>query len=141
RRPRGGAAPTGKDQSRRRAPEEQGHLGLFCSPHAPDGLGSEVNPMLINCIAYQDGRKLADIRVAEIHTYITRPNCFVWVALKDASDDELQTMQREFNLHELAIEDAHQGHQRPKVEEYGESLFTVLHLVEQIDGELHVGEI
>ena len=50
-------------------------------------------------------------------------------------------MQREFGLHELAVEDARHGHQRPKIEEYGDSLFAVLHTVE-IDGdELKVGEV
>ena len=37
--------------------------------------------MLINCVAYQDGKKLADIPVSEIHSYVKRPDCFVWVAL------------------------------------------------------------
>ena len=97
--------------------------------------------MLVNCIAYQDGRKLADIPISDIHNYIGRPDCFVWVALKDATDQELATMQREFNLHELAVEDAHVGHQRPKIEEYGNSIFAVMHLIEVIDNDLHVGEI
>ena len=97
--------------------------------------------MLINCIAYQDGQKIADITVSEIHDYIQRPGCFVWVALKDGTDQELENMQVEFGLHELAVEDAHQGHQRPKVEEYGESLFAAFHLVEVVNNELHVGEI
>jgi magnesium transporter len=73
--------------------------------------------MLINCIAYQQGRKLADIPVADISDYLQRPGCFVWVALKDASAEELAQMKEEFGLHELAVEDASHGHQRPKVEE------------------------
>ena len=40
--------------------------------------------MLINCVAYQDGKKLAEIPKEEISTYVSRPDCFVWVALKDA---------------------------------------------------------
>ena len=62
--------------------------------------------MLINCVAYQNGRKLADIRVGEIHLYIHEPDCFVWVALADPDPAELEAMQREFGLHELAVEDA-----------------------------------
>src|SRR5690349_2574506 len=77
-------------------------------------------PMLINCVAYEKGSKLADISVKEISDYLLRPDCFVWVAIKDATDAELTVMQDEFGLHELAIEDARHGHQRPKVEEYGE---------------------
>ena len=86
--------------------------------------------MLLNCVAYQDGRKLADIEVREISEYLARPGCFVWVALRDAADAELETMQCEFGLHDLAVEDAKRGHQRPKVEEYEKTLFVVLHTIE-----------
>src|SRR5262249_26445349 len=55
--------------------------------------------------------------------------------------EELDQAKDQFDLHELAVEDARLGHQRPKVEEYGDSIFTVLHLIEVVDHELHVGEI
>ncbi|MSP96390.1 MAG: magnesium/cobalt transporter CorA [Betaproteobacteria bacterium] len=97
--------------------------------------------MLINCAAYQDGQKLADIPVADISTYVSRPDCFVWVALKDAESAELDEMQVEFGLHELAVEDARHGHQRPKIEEYGDSLFAVLHTVELTGDALTIGEV
>ena len=73
--------------------------------------------MLVNCVAYQDGRKLADIEPRAISEYLRRPGCFVWVALREATDTDLAQMQEEFDLHELAVEDAHHGHQRPKIEE------------------------
>lgn len=98
--------------------------------------------MLINCVAYQDGKKLADIDVSHISDYVNRPDCFVWVALRDASDTELATMQKEFGLHDLAVEDARHGHQRPKVEEYGDTLFAVMHTVElSATDELQIGEV
>ena len=97
--------------------------------------------MLINCAAYQDGKKLADIPIDQIHLYISRPGCFVWVAVKDPEAAELAAMQAEFGLHDLAIEDALKGHQRPKIEEYGQSLFVVLHMVENGSDELSVGEV
>jgi magnesium transporter len=97
--------------------------------------------MIVNCVAYQDGRKLADIRAEEISEYMKRPECFVWVAIKDPTDAELETMRREFDLHPLAVEDARHGHQRPKVEEYGDSLFTVLHIVELRGDEAVVAEV
>lgn len=86
--------------------------------------------MLINCVVYEDGTKLADIPVSEIREHISLPGCFVWVALQDAIPEELDELQREFGLHPLAVEDARHGHQRPKVEEYGSSLFVVLQLLE-----------
>lgn len=98
--------------------------------------------MLINCAAYQDGKKLADIEIDDISVYLAKPECFVWVALKDPGSDELETMKDEFGLHELAIEDVLNGHQTPKIEEFGESLFAVMHTVEmEEDGELKIGEV
>jgi magnesium transporter len=86
--------------------------------------------MLINCVAYQNGRKLGDISVADISEHVTRPECFVWVALFDPTRQEIDEMAAEFGLHALAVEDARKGHQRPKIEEYDDSLFAVLHTVE-----------
>ncbi|MDD5248962.1 MAG: magnesium/cobalt transporter CorA [Rhodocyclaceae bacterium] len=97
--------------------------------------------MLINCVAYQDGRKLTAMTTEAISDYVERPDCFVWVALRDATDAELDTMQEEFHLHPLAVEDARHGHQRPKIEEYGDSLFAVLQIVERQDGQLALGEL
>ena len=97
--------------------------------------------MLVNCVAYQEGKKLADIAKEAISDYLKRPDTFVWVALKDPTPDELEEMREEFDLPGLAVEDARHGHQRPKIEEYGDSLFAVLHAVEMRDNELHVGEI
>jgi len=97
--------------------------------------------MLINCVAYQNGVKLADLHAEEISDYISHPDCFVWVALRDATDAELEKMQEEFGLHDLAVEDAHHGHQRPKIEEYGDTLFMAMHIVETDHSELTVGEI
>ena len=97
--------------------------------------------MLINCVVYQEGRKLADIDEREISEYLARPGCFVWVALRDATDEELSQMQEEFDLHPLALEDARHGHQRPKIEEYGDMLFVVLHTVEVMGDELKTGEV
>ncbi|MBA4109119.1 MAG: magnesium and cobalt transport protein CorA [Leptothrix sp. (in: Bacteria)] len=98
--------------------------------------------MLINCVAYQDGKRLADIEPDAISDYLARPDCFVWIALRDATDAELAKVQEEFGLHDLAIEDARHGHQRPKVEEYGDMVFAVIQTVEfnAID-ELQVGEV
>jgi magnesium transporter len=97
--------------------------------------------MLINCVAYEEGRKLADIDKREISQYLARPGCFVWVALRDATDEELSEMQEEFDLHPLAVEDARHGHQRPKIEEYGDMLFVVLQTVEVMGDELKAGEV
>jgi magnesium transporter len=97
--------------------------------------------MLVNCVAYQRGQKLSDIPLGEVRSHLQRPDCFVWVALKDPQPDELASLQEEFGLHELAVEDAQKGHQRPKIDEYGSSLFIVLHLIEPVGDDLQTGEV
>jgi magnesium transporter len=97
--------------------------------------------MLVNCVAYQNGRKLADIEKHEISNYLARPGCFVWVALRDTTEAELAEMQEEFDLHPLAVEDARHGHQRPKIDEYGGSLFVVMNTIEVEGEDLRAGEI
>lgn len=97
--------------------------------------------MLINCVVYKNGHKLADIATESISEWLKKPDCMVWVALRDASDEELTLMQNEFGLHELAIEDARHGHQRPKLEEYGEIVFVVMQLPEVDNGEVRIGEV
>jgi magnesium transporter len=96
--------------------------------------------MLVSCAAYQDGKKLQDLEVAQIPDFLQLPNCFVWVALHDPQPAELNGMQAVFGLHPLAVEDAQGGHQRPKIEEYGDSLFVVLQMVEPNGDEFLVGE-
>ena len=61
--------------------------------------------MLINCVAYQNGVKLADLPVEEISDYLERNDCFVWVALKDTTNAELEKMQEEFGLRDQMIND------------------------------------
>ena len=102
--------------------------------------------MLVSCVAYEQGRKIADIPVADVSEYVHRPDCFVWVALFEPTQAELDEIADEFGLHELAVEDARKGHQRPKIDEYGDSLFAVLHPVELVkleDGtdDLRIGEV
>ncbi len=97
--------------------------------------------MLINCAAYREGHKVADLAPEELGAYLDQPDTFVWVALRDSDAAELESYRRLFNLHSLAVEDASHGHQRPKVEEYGDDLFVVMHLIDWVGGELQLGEV
>jgi magnesium transporter len=97
--------------------------------------------MLITCVAYRNGAKLADFDVRDIRQYIGQPDVFVWVAVRDPEPAELELLQTQFTLHPLAVEDARKGHQRPKIEEYGDCLFVVLHMIEEDGSELRVGEV
>ena len=97
--------------------------------------------MLVNCVVYENGIRLRDIAVDEIPQFLGRRDCFVWVALRDPSAEELARLQSCFGLHELAVEDARHGNQRPKLEEYDDMLFASLHLLRYAEGEISVGEV
>jgi len=97
--------------------------------------------MLVNSVAYKDGRKIADVTREEIHTYLERNDCILWMAVRDPEPHELDELEKEFGLHPLAVEDARHGHQRPKFEEYGDLLFFVLHMIEPDGEDLRVGEV
>jgi len=81
---------------------------------------------IINCASYADGRRVADVPLQDVHTALKDPRQFVWIGLHEPSEAILQKVKQEFNLHELAVEDAHNAHQRPKVEIYNDSIFVVL---------------
>lgn len=97
--------------------------------------------MLINCAAYKEGHKLADISIQEISNYLSQAGVMVWVALKDPTDQEIKTMQEEFDLHDLAIESAKQKSDRPKIEEFGNVVFSLAHLLEIKEGKISRGEL
>jgi magnesium transporter len=81
---------------------------------------------VVNCAAYLDGRRIAVIEMNNIHRVLQHSQKFVWLGLHEPTEETLQQLQREFSLHDLAIEDAHNAHQRPKIETYGDTLFVVL---------------
>lgn len=98
--------------------------------------------MLINCAVYRDGRKLQDIDQTAISDWLQQEDCFVWVALKNPTDDEIDLMGEEFGLHPLAVEDAKHGHQQPKIEEYPGMLFCVMQMLEIDEDDLiRIGEV
>ena len=87
--------------------------------------------MLVNCVAYQNGRKLADIPIEDISEYVSRPDCFVWVALFEPTLGGTRPDGRGVRPARAGRRRRRNGHQRPKIEEYGDSLFAVLRTVER----------
>jgi magnesium transporter len=85
-----------------------------------------TDPIIVNCAAYADGRRVADIDLEAVSDWVAKDGHFVWIGLHEPSDEILKKLQEELGLHELAVEDARCAHQRPKLEEYGASLFVVL---------------
>jgi magnesium transporter len=81
---------------------------------------------LVDSGFYRDGKRIGDLPIADIGEAIKRAGTFVWLGLHEPDDATLRVIQQALGLHELAIEDAHCAHQRPKIESYGDSLFIVL---------------
>lgn len=93
---------------------------------------------VVNCVAYSAGRRVANVGISEIGQMLRHDDKFVWVGLHEPNEELLKQVQEEFGLHDLAIEDAHHAHQRPKLEVYGETLFIVLRTVQINNKELQV---
>jgi magnesium transporter len=95
---------------------------------------------VVNCAIYRDGKRLADLALDALATTPDAPGQLIWVGLLEPDEAQLQAVQRRFGLHELAIEDAHRAHQRPKLEVYGDTLFLVLRTAQLVDGKVEFGE-
>jgi magnesium transporter len=90
--------------------------------------------------AYVGGRRVAEVPIEEAGEWSRRPGHVVWIGLHEPSLNLLHQLQREFNLHDLAIEDALKAHQRPKLEQYGEALFVVARTAQMLEGRIAFGE-
>jgi len=83
--------------------------------------------MIVDCAVYEDGRRRpGELPIVNACDACRRENAFVWIGLYEPSEEEFDSVRREFDLHELAVEDAIKAHQRPKLEVYDDSLFIVL---------------
>lgn len=98
------------------------------------------NPMVRYCIAYADGRRRGEIEIDQISETLEQEGTFIWLALHEPDEHLLETLQREFQLHELAIEDARAAHQRPKLEQYSTTLFVVMKTAVLADQHVQLGE-
>jgi magnesium transporter len=96
--------------------------------------------MIMKCEAFKKGVSMGDITIDDISEVIKEDDTFVWLGLLEANVELLTKIQEEFGLHELAIEDACRAHQRPKIEEYGDTLFMVLQTAHLSDNEIEFGE-
>lgn len=97
--------------------------------------------MVVNCVAYhRNGERIGDTSLDAISDVLQDPDTFVWVGLHEPDEPLLEKLQEEFDLHDLAIEDAHNAHQRTKIESYGDSLFIVVQTAQLVAGKLAFGE-
>lgn len=102
-------------------------LRVDLSHPARSPLGSAV----VNCVAYQDGARVPGGRdlVDTVERIRKSDEGFVWLGLHEPTDQEFAGIADLFDLHPLAVEDAVEAHQRPKLERYGETLFAVFKTV------------
>ncbi|MCX4761179.1 magnesium and cobalt transport protein CorA [Streptomyces sp. NBC_01275] len=103
------------------------------SHHARSPLGSSV----VNCVTYQEGVRatVGTDLVDTVERVRKSGHGFVWLGLHEPTNDEFAGIAELFDLHPLAVEDAVEAHQRPKVERYGETLFAVFKTVCYVEHE------
>jgi magnesium transporter len=101
---------------------------------------TEPESGVVAAAAYSGGRRVADIVVDEAREWTSRPGHFVWIGLHEPASELLGRVQHQFDLHPLAIEDAAKAHQRPKLEQYGESLFIAARTAQIHEGKISFGE-
>lgn len=97
---------------------------------------------LIICHSYsrKTGEMVDKLRISEVSKTLTNPSQFVWLGLYDPSFETISEVQDEFDLHELALEDAFADHQRPKVESYaGGTIFVVVRTAKLEDNKIRYG--
>jgi magnesium transporter len=102
--------------------------------------------VIVGRAIYRDGRRAASPDdLGELFAACRTPGTTVWLGLHEPTAEEFAEVAREFDLHELAVEDAILAHQRPKLEQYGSTRFLVLRSARYLDasetvefGEVHV---
>ena len=97
---------------------------------------------VIDCAAYSKGARGPALGVDQIQTALACEDQFVWIGLYEPEQTLLREVQQQFGLHDLAIEDAINAHQRPKLELYDDSVFVVLRTAQRVPstGRLEFGE-
>ena len=95
---------------------------------------------VIASAAYCEGRRVTDLPLTEAGAWAARAEHFVWIGLYEPTEAQLAEVQRQFGLHELAVEDALNAHQRPKIEVYGDTVFIVLRTARSENGRIIFGE-
>ena len=95
---------------------------------------------VVAAYAYRYGQRIAEIQLGDSASWAREKGDFVWIGFHEPNEQDLRTLQQQFGLHELAVEDALHAHQIPKLEIYGESLFVVLRTAQLEQGKVVFGE-
>jgi magnesium transporter len=110
------------------------HARSFTAPTKP------AEPGVVASSVYVGGKRLADIAIEEAGKWSQKEGHVVWIGLLEPSGELLERVQKQFHLHDLAVDDAEHPHQRPKLEQYGDALFIVARTAQLTDGRVSFGE-
>lgn len=97
-------------------------------------------PGVVASGVYAKGKRIADIEIDDAGKWRKKADHVVWIGLYEPGHDVLNRIQRQLDLHPLAIEDAEKAHQHPKIEEYGDALFIVARTAQMVSGRIAFGE-
>jgi magnesium transporter len=90
--------------------------------------------MIVDCAVYEEGRRRdGPVKLHDAYEACRREGAWTWIGLYEPTEEEFDSIRREFDLHDLAVEDAIKAHQRPKLEGYDDMLFVVLKTARYID--------
>ena len=106
----------------------------------PAASATTQKPGVVMSAAYANGQRVKDVTIEEAGEWARRPGHLVWIGLYEPSAELLGQIQAQFGLHPLAIEDAQDAHQRPKLERYGDCLFVVARTAQLVQGRIALGE-
>jgi magnesium transporter len=100
--------------------------------------------VIIDCAIYEDGRRRdGSVELQDAYRVCRQGGNFAWIGMYEPTEEEFDSIQREFDLHPLAVEDAVHAHERPKLEVFDETVFIVLKTARYLDPEevVEFGEI
>lgn len=107
---------------------------------AKPGLTYDHEPGIVASSVYVGGHRVCDVSLDEAGDWARRPGHVVWIGLLEPDETTLAKVQEQFGLHPLAIEDAANAHQRPKIEQYGDALFIIARTAQLVEGRISFGE-
>jgi magnesium transporter len=99
--------------------------------------------VIVECAVYHDGRRDGDVPLERAYDEARKDGSFAWLGLYEPTTEEFESIRQEFDLHPLAVEDAVESHQRPKIEVFDDMLFLVLKTARYVDPRevVQIGEI
>jgi magnesium transporter len=99
--------------------------------------------VIVDCAVYEDGHRNGGVSLGHAYEACRKEGAFAWIGMYEPTEQEFESIRAEFALHPLAVEDAIESHQRPKLEVYDDMVFLVLKTARYVDPKevVKIGEI